>query len=335
MPSIIPSHAECEPYCAERQYCAAVSRQEQEDPIGSASPHRRYLFVEVPLPWTHDAEQSRHFPSGLADILLQSAEQGNGCRCLSFTSEFHPSPAGYRRVIEYRLPAAPNAFFLRHEYVVPADRVGGLASALLRDDALSLSGFDEWRESESGVRDLFVCTHGSHDSCCGVFGVPLFLRIGEHYAARSGGALRVWRTSHFGGHRHAPTLIDLPEGRYWAQVTPDLLDALILRKGSFADIARHYRGWGAIPRFGQAAEREAFAREGWAWIGYGKETDVRMKDDDTASVRIRYRSPDGSAAGIYEAEVSVSGKTVRTGGCGHAAGEAKQLTVDSIVKTSV
>ncbi|CAG7638627.1 hypothetical protein PAECIP111802_02461 [Paenibacillus allorhizosphaerae] len=181
---------------------------------------------------------------------------------------------------------------------------------------------------------MFVCTHGSHDVCCGKFGYFIYKEIDDRYALHSGGSLRVWRTSHFGGHRHAPTMIDFPECRYWAQITPGLLDALLLRKGGFEHIARNYRGWGRIGTFEQVAEREIFLREGWDWIKYKKQAVLRRKDDTSAVVRLSFwRSEDGAECETYEVEVCISGK-VETGGCGHGWGEARQFTVSNVAKVS-
>lgn len=319
--------SQCDDECLEREYCAAVSRKEHEDPIGSAPPHRNYLLVEVPLPWAPQVEQSKAFPAGLNETLERCARNGGAFRFLAFCSEFQPSPAGHTRIFQYKLPDAPNDVFAAREYVVPADKVNVLVEALLLDDEAKRSDFAEWLQPVLAEPDLFICTHGSHDSCCGVFGVPLYKRIGEQYAGRA----RAWRTSHFGGHRHAPTLITFPEGRYWAQVTDQAADILITREAPFDAVARHYRGWGAIDIMAQAAEREAFRWEGWAWTGYRKETRVQRMDDGSARVEIRYRSADETVAGAYEADVKTVG-TVKTGGCGYGAGQAKQLAAVKVTR---
>ena len=38
-----------------------------------------------------------------------------------------------------------------------------------------------------------------------------------------GSNLRVWQSAHFGGHRFAPTLIDLPIGHLWGHLDEEKL----------------------------------------------------------------------------------------------------------------
>jgi hypothetical protein len=42
--------------------CSRYTIAAGEDPIGTASDHRRYLLVEVPTPWRSDVWHSKHVP---------------------------------------------------------------------------------------------------------------------------------------------------------------------------------------------------------------------------------------------------------------------------------
>ena len=81
-----------------------------------------------------------------------------------------------------------------------------------------LSHFERYRQDTALVRDIVVCTHGSRDVCCGRFGYQVYDILRRRYMVR--GKIRVWRSSHIGGHRFAPTLIDYPEARYWGHLEP-------------------------------------------------------------------------------------------------------------------
>jgi hypothetical protein len=167
-----------------------------------------------------DVADSKNFPTGLMDVLDRARENGQKFRFLAVVSDYHPSPLGYRRVIYYKKPAPAFAKYEKKEYVVPEDEVNALVETILNVPE-HLDRFKTYSFDSSGVRDLFVCTHGSHDVCCGKYGYPLYKILEEDYAAKLSGKLRVWRSSHFGGHRYAPTIADLPEGRYWAHLEPD------------------------------------------------------------------------------------------------------------------
>ncbi|WP_010272554.1 sucrase ferredoxin [Paenibacillus senegalensis] len=341
--------------------CSLVSRMQNEDPVGSAAVHRRYLLLEVPLPWEYHVQDSRYFPKGLEAMLEECRANAAPFRFLGFDPGMFTSPEGCRRLMFFERPEVPTAFFRKQEYIVKENELYEVIEALLMQRELpsyleniaSITELDYAAAAEElsqrlpdpgyllaypGTRDLFVCSHGRHDLCCGKFGAPMYQEIFDRYvqpfaASEDSSSLpfRVWRTSHFGGHRHAPTILDLPEGRYWAQLKPEMLDTLLLRKGDFASIARHYRGWGGVPAFAQAVEREAFKREGWQWIHYDKQTAMLEEEETRAVVRIDYRSPDGTVSGRYEAEVR-TGEPKEVGGCGNAPTLARQLKVVSIHK---
>ncbi|GAA0359421.1 sucrase ferredoxin [Bacillus horti] len=318
----------------EKNYCSLISRQSNEDPIGSASSHERYVFVEVPTPWEYKVEESKHYPQGLVEAWSSAVKkEGTGQkppRLLSITSDRIQAPAGFRRIIYYSRTTFPLAYFEKREYLVLEEQVIELILSLLNQNNEKLHQFEANQVTEE-YRDLFICTHGSHDRCCGKFGYPMYQEIDEKYASNPSLSLRAWRTSHFGGHRHAPTIIDLPEGRYWAQLRPDLLPALIERKGEATQLARHYRGWGAITAFEQVAEREIFMKEGWSWIGYQKQSTILEADEMKATIRIDYSTTDQATSGAYEAEIQI-GDTVTVGGCGLESFEARQFVVKSLVK---
>lgn len=316
--------------CHEQDLCAAVSKMVREDPIGSAAGHERYLFVEVPVPWDYDVTASRHFPKGFMEVLKRAAENAPKFRFLSFVSDAHPSPAGYRRVMYFQKPLPPFARYEKKEYVAPEAELNALAEALLNGSEL-MDRYESYRFHSENVRDLFVCTHGSHDVCCGRFGYPMYKMLEDHYAVKSSGKLRVWRASHFGGHRFAPTIADLPEGRYWAQVEPEDLNTLVLRQGPFSDISRKYRGWGGVGKYEQMVEREIFLREGWSWLDYNKKGTVLREEGHSAVVRIDYSSADGTVSGAYEGIV-VSAGTIKMGGCGSAMKDVQQYQVSRLTK---
>ena len=63
---------------------------------------------------------------------------------------------------------------------------------------------------------VLICTQGSHDICCGSEGT----KLADELEQRAPG-LNVFRVSHTGGHRFAPTAMTLPDGRMWAYLDAD------------------------------------------------------------------------------------------------------------------
>lgn len=160
---------------------------------------------------------------------------------------------------------------------------------------------------------LYVCTHGAVDAACAKFGFPLYRELCGYRGAREGTEVRVWRVTHFGGHIFAPTLLELPAGRYWAYMEGDRPARLVARSGDVGDFYGHYRGWSGLDSsFLQAAEREVLRREGWDWLGYAKrgvtisqgELVPELEEHAWAQVRLEFSRPDGTE-GAYEARVEL------------------------------
>ena len=160
--------------------------------------------------------------------------------------------SGPRRAIAYRWPPAGGARFQRSELVVDPGELVAAAVAVLHQAPLR----DE-------IVDVLVCTHGRRDRCCGSLGTALFQELTAD-PGLLGQGVRVWRTSHTGGHRFAPTAIVLPEGTAWAFCDTAALADIVQQKGALGDLLPRYRGCSgmATPAL-QALERAVLAELGW------------------------------------------------------------------------
>ncbi|HLI24909.1 MAG TPA: sucrase ferredoxin, partial [Acidimicrobiales bacterium] len=162
------------------------------------------------------------------------------------------------------------------------------------------------------THDVLVCTHGARDRCCGSLGTGLALPLLADPDALGPG-VRVWRTSHTGGHRFAPTALVFPGGTAWAYADVDLLRRVVDRQDVGAAVA-HYRGCAgmATPRL-QALERAVLGRVGWGLLDRPRSGD----DDGGPTVRLGVDDP----AEVWEAEVAV-GRRLPVPPCGAPIGAA-------------
>jgi hypothetical protein len=304
------------------RFCSLCARQAGLDPAGHAHGYEQVLAVEIPLPWPESMyEQAGILPQELVDfrkLLIEAYQRGEPLRrsAYAIAPDAAYSRPGHRRVISYKRPEGLFATFEQHEYLVPEDDCGRLCWALLVDQT-ALPGFAAHRQPLRGARDLLVCTHGAVDAACAKFGFPIYRQL-RRLADQSGGRLRAWRVSHFGGHVFAPTLLDMPEFRYWGYIEREQAELLVHRQGSTALLRDHYRGWAGLrsPLL-QVAERELLVRYGWPWATYLKQGQVLAQDagalDDHdaaptwAEVQIDYTTPDGAEHGAYMARVELAG----------------------------
>lgn len=264
-------------------FCSEFARRQGEDPIGTAPYSQHHIMVEVPLPWPGEAFTAPAVPSGLADIFRRVRATGITLRTNAIAPDPEYSRPGWTRVFYFRQPDTPLRAYSKQEYLVPTELTTDLVATLLKpamapDHQAGISqgadAFRQYRRETDHIRDLLICTHDERDACCGRFGAALYEALRREVVpppaetgARPGQLVRVWRVSHMGGHRLAPTLMDMPEGRYWGHLTPDAARQLVQRTGPVHNLRRHYRGWALLddPLL-QVAEREAFIHYGWSWL---------------------------------------------------------------------
>ena len=297
------------------QMCSVFAGANGEAPAGTAPTWGRCLIIELPKPWEGEVEHSRHFPGEVTQVLEKAEANGSGAQLLCVAPDPEYSVEGYSRVMLFSRPERPFATYDKREYLVPAGDVGPLADALVNAPG-SLGRFERFQQETPDVRDILVCTHGSHDVCCATKGYPIYQVLRREYAGERGGGIRVWRVSHLGGHRFAPNLVDLPQGRNWVRVGPDQLEPLMLHTQPVSELRSCYRGWVALGSpYEQVAEQEVFMREGWGWAERMISTQLLEAEDNGrgARVRIEFTDPATGVSGAYEATVEQREAALRTG----------------------
>ena len=263
--------------------CALQSRRDGVDPIGTAGSYDVFVLVEHPLPWPSEITDDP-LVAQVAAAAQSAAGPDRRVRVQGLVPRGE-NPRGSRRVIVY---ARPDGAFIRYGRAESAatptqlDVVAAELVAPARAEALA---------ADIAVADVLVCTHGSRDGCCGSMGMRLFAN-----EMCSSEGVRLWRTSHTGGHRFAPTAITFPSGHYWAYLDADLLTLIIDQSVAPSDLAPHYRGCAAFgSKEAQAAERAAFATHGWAWTQWRRWVD-ELGD---GHVRVGFERPDGETAACH------------------------------------
>jgi hypothetical protein len=305
------------------RFCSVCAKQAGVDAVGHAYVYHHFVAGELPLPWPESMYSDPGIlPKELLDfrqVLIDAYERGEsmhvGAYAIAPDKEY--SVPGHRRVISYKRPDGPFAVYEQEEYLVPEEEFGPLCWALLVEHA-SVPRFDAYRLPSSTTRDLLVCTHGAVDAACAKFGFPIYRHL-RRLADQSGGQFRAWRVSHFGGHVFAPTLIDMPEFRYWGYVEREKAELLANHTGDAAELRECYRGWAGLEdALLQVAERELFVRHGWPWLDYLKTGQVLSQEEvpsgdhnaepSWGEVRIDYITPDGSERGSYTARVEITSR---------------------------
>jgi hypothetical protein len=231
--------------------CSDWSRANSLSPIGTSGSYPGYLLVEIPLPWPRDAGDTAE-GAALAPLI------GPRRYRLQAIAPAGPDadPAARRVILHARRPGEPGFSGYRRFESRAGESLTDTVAALI-----AAAAGDAPSELESPAVDVLVCTHGTRDSCCGKRGAQLAVELA---APGLPAGQNLWRTSHMGGHRFAPTFLVLPEGTVWGFADTDLVSRVVHRAGDVADVAGRYRGCPGLdgPQL-QALEAEVLRRVGW------------------------------------------------------------------------
>ncbi|MCW2781296.1 MAG: Sucraseferredoxin family protein [Marmoricola sp.] len=202
--------------------CTVSSLAADEPLIGSAPDARAWVCLEQPGPWGRKAFTSSHLDPVLgAEIERLAAAHG-----------IRPSLVRRpgRHAVDAHLMAAPMVLVAHTDPADPWLLTGNLDSAadILELDWAAVAAGDAEAViaslptlTRAAEEQLLVCTNGTRDTCCALFGR---LSVTPAAAAHPG---RVWEVTHTSGHRFAPTTVMLPSGYLHGRVaaSADLLTA--------------------------------------------------------------------------------------------------------------
>lgn len=283
----------------ERFFCANASQCVNEDPIGTASLVDTYVLLECPQPWASSAWDSKSIPESLKEAVVKLQSKYPRTRFLLINQE-RTRFRRHKSLIIYQRQS--NAFvgrFNRYEFTIQRPE----------DAIVNLQDFFAKRFSTRFVtrptQDVLVCTHGSHDQCCARYGNPFYTQA-KRVVRSVDGDLQVWRCSHLGGHRFAPTAITFPDGRSYAKLDVFSLRSILSRSGGIELIEPIYRGSSLIPAELQVLERSLLLKFGWDWMKTGIRYTMRLLNDVEPDlgklVQIEFKLP-GQQLTICQAQI--------------------------------
>ncbi|NET38860.1 MAG: sucrase ferredoxin [Cyanothece sp. SIO1E1] len=246
----------------EKFFCAHLSREAGEDIVGCAPDYQTYILIECTGPWAPKAFESKGVPDNLRALVAEMSCAQMPVRFLLVEPERQQTDSDIRVMVFRKQMGLSNGYCKWDCRVADITHVAPLVKRYLTSHTLG----SDWVESRT--RDLLVCTHGSHDQCCARYGYPFYRQALKILSESDMGSVRVWQVSHIGGHRFAPTLIDLPTGRYYGALDPVSFKSILQRTGSVDCYRSIYRGWGILPKPIQVMERELILRHGWEWLDY-------------------------------------------------------------------
>jgi hypothetical protein len=308
--------------------CTDWARGQRLDPIGTAGYYQGFVLVEQPLPWPTDVGQVPEL-SGVARLAAQADMRFQAIVGAQSASDGLPErPAGERRVICYRpassmsAPGVGAAPLTRSELLAPVSALTEALAELLASPTPEAKVDAGPAGGSEPVVDVLVCTHGRRDICCGGRGMDLVAELVEQ-PVMSATTVRLWRTSHTGGHRFAPTCIVLPSATLWAWADAALVVNAVTATGPVEGVVDRYRGCACLgtPAH-QAVERAVLAEVGWPLLASAR----RATDAGDGLVVL-----ETDVAGTWEAVVH-EGRRVPQPECRTDPGMATKFGVEWVVE---
>jgi hypothetical protein len=286
-------------------FCSDYSRQLGEDIIGSATNYQTYILVECLQPWMSEAFQSKWVPDNLRVLVEEVQRRKLSIRFLLIANDQSHKVEQTTLLIYQEQEGLSNGYH-KQEFKLPnIQQAAGVVRKWLS------GGKPDYQIETSITRDILVCTHGSHDQCCARYGNPFYFYARNTISDLQLDDVRIWKSSHFGGHRFAPTAIDLPEARYYGVLDQDSFRSILTRTGDIEFLHKVYRGWGLLASTLQILEREIILLQGWDWFNYkvaGKILEQSM-DNNTMLADITYENPPGS---LYTYQAKLVKDAVKT-----------------------
>jgi hypothetical protein len=256
--------------------CADWAREVSVNPAGTAPPCDVFVLVEHPLPWPCDVGGDPLL-AALRDVAITQVPSNLTVRVQAVVGDPIES---VRRVVVFAALEPPFAGYSRVEGRATVEDLSEIVAALVSAPLAP--------PSSSAVTDVLVCTHGKRDTCCGSMGTRLWRDVDGTMPR-----VALWRTSHTGGHRFAPTAITFPDGNYWAYLEPAVLRGIVGRTLPAARAAQHLRGCAAFGPPVQAADQAALAEQGWGWLDCARFGDERSAE----RVELCFETPTGELGG--------------------------------------
>ena len=293
-------------------FCSDASKCAQEDIIGTGSNYQTYVLIECCVPWEYEAFNSQQIPQNLKDLVEEVEHSKQKIRFLLVNND-QTKCANQRKVLIYdNKHQELFGGYEKHEFNADSiDKVAGIVKSYL-------AGEVDCETENNPSRDILVCTHGSHDMCCARYGNPFYAQATALVGELELNDVRVWRSSHFGGHRMAPTAIDLTDGRYYGNLDRNSFKSILTRTGDIECLKKVYRGSGVLSNLIQVLERELIMLYGWDWFNYKVAGQIIASDikNDAFLAEITFEKADDTYT--YRADlVKDETKTVRLkGSCG-------------------
>ena len=272
---------------SESKFCSLLTRQSGEPLAGTAPFAKHFVFITWPKKyWQYEALDSKGgFPEGLKEWMKAQSE---------ITGKVSIRLVSHKELSNESVDIYIYPEKIHYSNILPEEISGVLMSHFLNEC-----------NSENTAKNIekdhiLVCTHGRHDKCCAKFGQELADNLRNHLKDRQDN-IEVFDSSHLGGHRFAPTMIDFPSGRAYGQLTTEEIPDYFESRKQGMVYAQAYRGSVFLPELVQVAEAyvQRF-RSSKQWNCQVKISNLEKLNDENFRCVASFNSPENGFASQTE-----------------------------------
>lgn len=194
----------------DKNSCSSISESVNEQLFGTAPLVEHWFLIEYNGNWAPDAFESSSIPEMVKEYVLNESGNIDNSR-VQLIKKDDDTGYGIRFYYVNSSEFNPSLYEFRLEQYVD----------ILDIDLVNLTQGTSLTDHRTDKKIILVCSHGTHDKCCGTYGIPVYNQLREN------SDFEVWRTSHVGGHRFSANIVMLPEGIYYGRVNGTNLEDII------------------------------------------------------------------------------------------------------------
>ncbi len=247
--------------------CSKATKLSNENIICSITKLEAQLAIELEEPWESIPLKSIKFPQALLKLVPQLAKMKIEFGVNYFAKNEH-SIKDHTRIFIFKRNEHEFEDFNKLEILVPNNELQDIIPLFVEYFASHNNPFQNWEiKTHKNVNELFICTHGARDQCCGKYGLQLYQEFETQPNQKRTSQFRIWKSSHIGGHRYAPTFYEAPSMRWYGLFNKKDIPDFLNREEAKFNIANNYRGMsGIINKYALLAENELFKKYSWNWL---------------------------------------------------------------------
>lgn len=247
--------------------CSKATSQSNEKIINTANNIDVQIAIELEEPWESIPLKSSHFPSELQPLAPLLAKNKINCGLNYFAKNIVNDKT--TKIFVFKKNANEFLPYDKFEFDIPQTDLPLFSNELIAFIKDENKNILKWQiEKNNETIEIFICVHGTRDQCCGKYGIQLYHTFKET-VDRLNLNYRIWKSSHIGGHRYAPTFFEAPSMRWYGLFTLNSVEAYLTRNQNNFSVINNYRGMSGISnKLASLIENELFKEYSWEWLNF-------------------------------------------------------------------